>query len=131
MRRIFLRRATVALPSRTLWRIATETWRLRPTGLRYIPNGVDLTRFRMDASPARLSRNPAEQLVIGTVAALRAEKNLGRLIRAFGLIDLPARLVIAGDGPSRPELEELVAQMGLAQKVLFTGHLTDTAALYP
>lgn len=130
MRRIFLRRATVALPSRTLWRIATETWRLRPTGLRYIPNGVDLTRFRMDASPARLSRNPAEQLVIGTVAALRAEKNLGRLIRAFGLIDLPARLVIAGDGPSRPELEELVAQMGLAQKVLFTGHLTDTAALY-
>src|ERR1700690_2782589 len=42
LRRIFLRRATVMVPSRTLWRIATEIWRLDPRRLRYIPNGVDL-----------------------------------------------------------------------------------------
>ena len=30
LRRLFLRRATVMVPSRTLWRIATEIWRLPP-----------------------------------------------------------------------------------------------------
>ena len=44
-RRLALRRATVVLPSRTLERIATETWRLPRAGLRYVPNGIDLARF--------------------------------------------------------------------------------------
>ena len=45
-RRLVLRRATVVLPSRTLWRIATEVWRLPSGHVRYIPNGIDLARFR-------------------------------------------------------------------------------------
>src|SRR5580698_10655388 len=42
MRRLALRRSTVALPSRTLVRIATATWRLDPRRIHYIPNGIDL-----------------------------------------------------------------------------------------
>jgi glycosyltransferase involved in cell wall biosynthesis len=127
-RRIFLRRATVVVPSRTLCHIATEQWRLNPTRVRYIPNGIDLVRYA-SASAAML---PGEGPVIGCVAALRAEKNLGRLIRAFHHVvaEQPARLVIVGDGPERSMLEQLVASLGLASRVLFAGHVPEPAPLY-
>ena len=127
-RRIFLRRATVVLPSRTLWRIATEQWRLNPSRVRYIPNGIDLGRF----AGGNVAEFPGDGPVIGCVAALRAEKNFPRLIRAFGLAaaELPARLVIVGDGPERAGLERLVASLGLSGRVLFTGHVPEPAPLY-
>jgi glycosyltransferase involved in cell wall biosynthesis len=126
MRRIFLRRATVVLPSRTLWRIASGVWRLDPARLRYIPNGIDLARF---AAPVAADR---EEPVIGCVAALRAEKNLFRLLRAFRLVadEMPARLVIVGDGPQRGELEALAGALGLGARVLFTGHVAEPQRLY-
>jgi glycosyltransferase involved in cell wall biosynthesis len=125
-RRIVLRRSTVVLPSRTLWRIATEVWRLAPARLRYIPNGIDLARFAPAAEPAR------EVPVIGCVAALRAEKNLPRLLRAFRLVadKMPARLVIVGDGPERGALEALAGTLGLGARVTFTGHVAEPQRLY-
>jgi glycosyltransferase involved in cell wall biosynthesis len=124
-RRLVLARSTVAVPSRTLWRIATEVWRLDPRRVRYVPNGIDFARF---AGPHATVVEP----VIGTVAGLRAEKNVARLVRTFRLVAdaLPARLVIAGDGPQRAELERLAGELGLAARVHFTGHLADPAALY-
>jgi glycosyltransferase involved in cell wall biosynthesis len=127
-RRIFLRRSTVVLPSRTLWRIATEIWRLDPSRVRYIANGIDLARF----AGAAAAEFPGEGPVIGCVAALRAEKNLGRLVRAFHLAaeGTPARLVIVGDGPERAALEALAASLGLSERVLFTGHVPEPAPYY-
>jgi glycosyltransferase involved in cell wall biosynthesis len=126
-RRIVLRRATVVLPSRTLWRIATEVWRLDPARLRYIPNGIDLSRF---AAPAWVADR--EEPVIGCVAALRAEKNLARLLRAFRLVAdaMPGRLVIVGDGPERGALEALAGTLGLGARVTFTGHVAEPQLLY-
>jgi glycosyltransferase involved in cell wall biosynthesis len=128
LRRLVLRRATVALPSQTLWRIAIQTWRLPPARVRYLPNGIDLARF---ADGPKLDW-PGEGPVIGTVAALRAEKNLPRLLRAFALLrgDRPARLVLVGDGPERPGLETLAATLGLGSSVIFAGHMADTSRAY-
>lgn len=123
-RRLALRRATVMLPSRTLLRIAAEVWRLPARRLRYVPNGVDLARF----APKR--RAAAGVPVIGAVAALRAEKNLGRLLRAFAQVDLPARLVVIGDGPERAALEGLAVELGIAECVRFAGHIAAPAAEY-
>ncbi len=127
-RRIFLRHTTVVVPSRTLWRIATERWRLNPSRIRYIPNGIDLARFEN----ATASVLPGEGPIIGCVAALRAEKNLFRLVRAFHLVvsELPARLVIVGDGPERVALEKLVASLDISSHVLFAGHVPAPAPLY-
>ena len=72
----------VVVPSRTLLRIATDTWKLKPRRVRYVPNGVDLARFQ----PAGARAQGNEVPVIGTVAALRPEKNLARLLRAFARI---------------------------------------------
>jgi glycosyltransferase involved in cell wall biosynthesis len=125
-RRLLLRRATVAVPSQRLFAIARDIWRLPPARLHYVPNGVDLTRFHPVPPAARAIP------VIGTVAALRPEKNLARLIRAFAQVAArhPCRLVIAGDGPERPALEALAVELGLPGTITFTGHVPDTSSLY-
>jgi glycosyltransferase involved in cell wall biosynthesis len=125
-RRLVLARSMVVLPSRTLVRIATQTWKLHPSRVRYVPNGIDLGRFSAPC-PARDGMP-----VIGTVAALRAEKNLARLLRAFATaaVEQPARLVIVGDGAERAALTALAGSLGVADRVTFTGHRDDTPALY-
>lgn len=125
-RRLVLRRSTVVLPSRVLERIALQTWRLPARRVRYIPNGVDLARF---GRPGPEEDGPP---VIGTVAALRAEKNLSRLLHAFQIVrrDMPARLVIVGDGAERAGLEMLAASLGIAEDVRFAGHMQEPAGEY-
>jgi len=39
-------------------------------------------------------------------------------------------LVIVGDGPERPALERLAGELGVGDRVRFTGHVTDPAPLY-
>jgi glycosyltransferase involved in cell wall biosynthesis len=127
IRRLLLARGQVIVPSRNLERIATDIWKLPARVVKYVPNGVDLTRFSAAVRPAR--QGP---LVIGTVAALREEKNLARLLRAFASLpdDQETRLVIVGDGPERARLTALAAELGVAGLVTFTGHREDTPALY-
>ncbi|MDO9710535.1 glycosyltransferase [Paracraurococcus lichenis] len=130
-RRLALRWSTLALPSTVLLRAAREAWRLPEARLHHIPNGLDLARFRPDGPPAAIAV-PGEGPVIGTVAALRAEKNLGRLLRAAALLraeGLGFRLLVIGDGPERPMLERLAAELGLGG-TLFAGHVPDPAAAY-
>jgi glycosyltransferase involved in cell wall biosynthesis len=133
VRRAMLRHCTVAVPSRLLLRVATETWRLDPGRLRYVPNGIDLGRFAaVDETSLPDESFQDSGPVVGTVAALRPEKNLGRLLRAFRLAtaDVPGRLVIVGDGPERAALEALARDLGIAGRVRFTGHVAQQQLLY-
>jgi glycosyltransferase involved in cell wall biosynthesis len=135
-RRLALRRSCVVVPSRVLQRIATEIWRLPKQRIRYVPNGVDLSRFTsgrgLPDGASVADERPGEGPVIGTVAALRAEKNLTRLLHAFRQVlqATPARLVIVGDGPERSALEAVARQLGIADQVHFTGHMVATQLAY-
>jgi glycosyltransferase involved in cell wall biosynthesis len=122
-------RTQVVLPSQTLIGIATTIWRLPKRRLHYVPNGIDCARFAVEPDirhVSHLRRSPGE-LLIGTVAALRPEKNIGRLIEAFAKVaaELPVRLVIVGDGVERQSLERLVACLGLNGDVVFMGAMPD------
>ncbi|HEX3992441.1 MAG TPA: glycosyltransferase, partial [Acetobacteraceae bacterium] len=127
LRRMVLGRGKVIVPSRNLEQIATERWKLPERVVKYVPNGIDLARFAKGRRTQ--AQNPP---VIGTVAALRPEKNIGRLIRAFAAAvrECPARLVIVGDGPERLSLTALAAEQGVADLVTFTGQRDDTPSLY-
>jgi glycosyltransferase involved in cell wall biosynthesis len=120
-RRLLLRRARLLVPSRNLERIAREQWRLDPL---YVANGVDLRRF------APTPRTAGTKPVIGTVAGLRPEKNLARLLHASGIAAraVPHRLLIVGDGPERGALETLARNLALDAE--FTGPIADPAPLY-
>jgi glycosyltransferase involved in cell wall biosynthesis len=128
LRRLFLRSRTVALPSQNLVRIALQTWRLPARQVHYVPNGIDLARF---GGPKPADFWPGAGPIVGTVAALRPEKNVARLVRAFALASegAPARLLLIGDGPDRSGLERLVDQLGVRERVRFAGHVTDPAAM--
>lgn len=131
-RRLILRASTIVLPSMRLLKIAREDWRLPERNLHYIPNGLDLARYCPHGEAAHLA--PAgEGPVIGTVAKLRTEKNLSRLLRAAALLHgerIPFRLLIVGDGPERPVLEALANTLGIAHLTRFAGNMSDPAAVY-
>ncbi|MGI4757654.1 MAG: glycosyltransferase, partial [Janthinobacterium lividum] len=126
LRRLALRKRPIILPSQTLLKIASATWRLNPAFLHYIPNGIDLTRFsnvsqRSEWPPEKSKDGP----IIGTVAALRPEKNIGRLIHAFHHVTAhtPALLLVVGDGPQRRELIQLAESLALSDRIHFAGHV--------
>jgi L-malate glycosyltransferase len=79
-------------------------------------------------------RRPAQfadaSVVIGTVALLRAEKNLPLLIEAFARVrsvDPKARLLIVGSGPLKAELQHQTRQLDIAQSCVFEEATTTPA----
>ncbi len=137
-RRVLFRRWALArcelvvVPSRQLEDLAHRVWRLPVSRVVYVPNGVDTARFAtpvLDGVPG-FTRRPGE-MVIGTVAPLRLEKNIGRLLRVFAMLKSahPLRLIIAGDGGQRASLEGLAAELGIADRVIFTGQVLPEAVL--
>ena len=134
LRRVLFRRFALKnidlliVPSRTLVDLASEVWRLPARKIRHIPNGVEIARFEAGASGALPDSEawPGDGVVvIGTLAPLRPEKNVGRLIRAFGRVSTEAklRLMVVGEGPERAGLEELARDEGCADRIIFTGHV--------
>lgn len=131
-RGIALRQSTVVVPSTILLRAATQDWNLRARQVHHIPNGMDLSRFSPEGAAADAGP-PGDAPLVGTVAALRTEKNIGRLLRACALLHrdgVPLRLAIMGDGGERARLEALAAELGIAGAVRFAGHMPDPAAAY-
>ena len=126
MRRLALggRHMRVVVPSRLLERIALETWKLAPDRLFHIPNGVDCRRFAA-AGEASIAGIAADGLVVGSVGALRPEKNFSRLLRAVAAIPPPLRpdVALIGDGSERAALEALAHTLGFDDKVHFAGRV--------
>ncbi|CAK0774708.1 Glycosyltransferase [Azospirillaceae bacterium] len=135
-RRLTLRRSITLLPSLTLYRLARDVWRLPERRLLYAPNGVDCARFGRGPDPAFAASVGVMEdgaPIIGTVAALRAEKNLFRLLDAFALVvaHRPARLVIVGDGAERADLVARSTELGVSDRVIFTGACSTPERLLP
>lgn len=128
MRRLLLaaRRVPVVVASRQLERAAKRQWWLPAACVRFIPNGVTVPVI---GRPAIAGSAGQRILTIGTVAGLRPEKNITRLVKAFATVreKYDSRLVIVGDGPERQRLEELAKALGLAKSVEFTGYLKNPA----
>jgi glycosyltransferase involved in cell wall biosynthesis len=101
--------AALVVPSRRLEAIAREAWRQPDARIRLIPNGIEVARYATspgaDAIPGFM-RAPGK-LVVGTLAGLRAVKNIPRLVRAVAALGDRLQLVVVGEGPER---EAIVAE---------------------
>lgn len=100
--------------------------------LRTVHSGIDLKRFNV----APLSRSeieiPEGVPLAGNVAALVGHKDHATLLSAVPAIlrEVPEfRLVIAGEGPLRPQLEAQIAQLGIAHAVKLLGQRNDVPRL--
>jgi glycosyltransferase involved in cell wall biosynthesis len=76
---------------------------------------------------------PGEAPLLGCVGVLLPDKGQEWLIRA--LVELRkefpgAKLLLAGDGPCRPNLESLARELGLGEAVLFPGFVKDVESVY-
>jgi glycosyltransferase involved in cell wall biosynthesis len=64
--------------------------------------------------------------LIVSIGRLSPEKDHLALVRAFSQIRTPgARLVLVGEGPLRPQIEALIASLGIKDRVQLTGQVSD------
>ncbi len=96
-----------------------------------ILNGVDVARFAPgDQAAARGALGlPAGVPVIAIAARLERVKGVDVALRA--LAEVPgAVLAVAGSGTERENLQILAGELGIADRVIWLGHVDDTSVLY-
>ncbi|MBI3975940.1 MAG: glycosyltransferase, partial [Armatimonadetes bacterium] len=98
-----------------------------PTG------GIDLdqsARFDPRSARARHALPPDRPLLV-TVSRLALEKSVDLVLRAFQQVTEAsgAYLLVVGGGPSAASLERLARELGIADRVRFTGALPHEGAL--
>ena len=117
------------VPSRVLERIAKETWWQSSQTVCFVPNAVDIGLFDNKAVPTAIPGldRSLGGLWVGTLAGLRPEKNLPRLVRAFAPVarNLDARLIIVGVGPEKDRILREARAHGVADRVHLPGFLPE------
>jgi L-malate glycosyltransferase len=101
-----------------------------------VHSGIDLSRFsglsRSEELRSELGAGP-DSLLIGTVAALTAEKDLFTFMdtikRIASASQKPVKAVIAGEGPLRVELEKYASSLGISEAVKLLGFRDDVPQL--
>jgi glycosyltransferase involved in cell wall biosynthesis len=96
-----------------------------------IPTGINLEEYRRwPAQDVRELRQryaaPGEWLLI-SVSRMAKEKNLDFLLAGLAKIEkrtkVPFKCLLVGDGPEKARLEKRAEQLGLEERVFFTGNL--------
>jgi len=124
------RRACVAAIARADLVMANSMWaahRCEAIAGRTLP--VRIVHLGADVPPAIAPRNGQTRMV--TVAHLVERKRHDVVLRALATLD-PARrpeYLVIGDGPCRPGLERLAAELGVADRVRFLGQLDNSEAV--
>ncbi len=114
-------------------------WQARPARVATVHNGVagavePLSPTQRSVVCQRLGIAP-DAFVFGMVTRLSPEKGVDLAIRALASLDgSPAKrgatLVIAGEGPLERKLRDLADQLGVADRVVWLGFVTDPAEVY-
>ena len=101
-----------------------------------VPNAIDVETYRFKEpvrADVRARLGLGDAPVVGHVGRFSEQKNHRFLIDVYtelARLSPEARLMLIGDGPLRPGIEEIVAERGLTDRVLFLGDRGDVAALY-
>jgi len=103
--------------------------------VRTLYNAIDITEMEL------LPREPArkflglseEQFIIGNVGRLHDDKDQATLIKAFALFNkkIPvSQLVIIGSGRLKASLQQLTNDLGVGEKVRFSGQIDNAKNYY-
>ena len=114
----------IIIPSESLREILVRDYGLHE---RYsvIPTGTDLEPFlQADGKSLRAEHGWHDEKVLVSVGRLAPEKNWDTLLQALAKVyqkQPDVRLVLIGDGTARQTLEMLAAELGITDRVTFTG----------
>ncbi len=131
---VFKKIPTITTPTKTGADVLKDNGLSQPVIA--ISCGIDLQRFNPKNSGDYLRKrfNLPNVPVLLSVGRLAPEKNVELTIRAFSMLPPQTKihLVIVGSGTERERLEILVTELGIRDKVTFTGFIPDEdmAAVY-
>ena len=109
---------------------------LREKGYRFIPNGIEVERFRFNPEvrdQVRRELHCEEKSVIGNVGRLCYQKNQAFLLEVFAKVHgkrPDSVLLLVGDGEDRPMLEEQAERLGIREATIFYGTCGQVERLY-
>lgn len=109
-------------PSAHLARLAERSFALPDRSVEIIPNFVDGDRF----GPSRACD---KEFIVIHISNFRPVKRPSDAVLAFAQLpsSMKARLLMVGDGPQRPEVQSLVRDLGLSDRVRFLGARHEVA----
>jgi glycosyltransferase involved in cell wall biosynthesis len=129
--RLLLRQCAAIVASSPAYIASSPVLREHADRCRSIPFGIDAEKFddrHVDQSLVRELRQRFGSRMILSVGRLVYYKGIQFLIQAMEKVD--AKLVIIGEGPMRPALEQEVAARGIADRVTFLGRINDHLPTY-
>ena len=97
-----------------------------------VHSGIDMQRFTEEPLSRREIGVPEGVPLLGAVGSLVEAKDHATLIAAMRIVvdtEPLIRLVIAGEGPLRTEIELQILHLGLEDNVILLGHRTDIPQL--
>lgn len=89
-----------------------------------IPNGIDRERFlrNVDAEAAKARLGLSGSIVLGFTGFIRSWHGLQMVLEFLAAEHNPRlKLLVVGDGPGRPELEEMARTLAIEDSVRFVG----------
>jgi N-acetyl-alpha-D-glucosaminyl L-malate synthase BshA len=96
------------------------------SAIEVIPNFIDLKRFRKQAKEHfKLAICPNGEKLLMHTSNFRKVKRIEDIIQVFAKVQkqVPAKLLLVGDGPERSGIESLCRELGVAADVRFLGKL--------
>ena len=96
-----------------------------------IPNFVDMTRYCRGDASARSRIAAPGVAIVAHVSNFRKVKRIPDVLHVFARVAeaCPAKLVLVGDGPERPEAESLARHLGIVEHVLFLGKTSEVESI--
>ncbi len=120
----------LVVPSITLEEIALIDWFCPKTKVHRIANGIDIAAYQKtpdsNAFPGLVKQQG--DVAVGTIAGLRAVKNLPRLVRLVAAAGPNVRLAIAGEGPDRAAIVAEAERLGISDRLVMPGFLKNPAS---
>lgn len=131
MRRIALASAhRLVVPSSVLEQIALRIWMQPARKVQRIANGIDTRAFAQRPKPSELPvKKGKDEIWIGTLAGLRAVKQLPALVEACAGLPVNWRLIILGEGPERGAIEARAKALGVESRVHLPGAFKDPSSV--
>ena len=105
-----------------------NTWNVDPNKITVMANGVDIDLFRPypDDNQIRDEYGLGDSKIVSFVGGFQEWHGIDNLIDSFVKVKAvtpKVKILLVGDGPGRPSIDNKISEMGLQSEVIITGNV--------